>query len=121
VLATSAKRTGALAEYDSLRLYYVGYGGNSNTTTRFRRYAGNGERPLLPEHDLRTPATLLRGNVSYRLMLVAAGGRAQFVRDGELVFDYADSQPLARGWFGFRTVDSRIEIRRFRVWRASAP
>ena len=121
VLATSAKRTGALAEYDSLQLYYVGYGGNSNTTTRFRRYAGNGERPLLPEHDLRTPATLLHSNVSYRLMLVAAGGRAQFVRDGELIFDYADSQPLARGWFGFRTVDSRIEIRRFRVWRASAP
>jgi hypothetical protein len=99
----------------------VGYGGNSNTTTRFRRYSGNGERPLLPEHDLKTPATLLRGNVKYRLMLVAAGGRAQFFRDGERIFDFADSQPLARGWFGCRTVDSRFEIRRFRVWRASVP
>jgi len=27
---------------------YVGYGGNDNTTTRFRRYPGDGTRPLLP-------------------------------------------------------------------------
>jgi hypothetical protein len=53
-------------------------------------------------------------------MLVAAGGRAQFFRDGELIFDYLDPQPLARGWFGLRTVHSRIEIRHFRVWRAHA-
>jgi hypothetical protein len=118
VLATSAKRTGALADYDPLRLYYVGFGGNSNTTTRFRRYAGNGERPLLPENDLRAPALLLRGNVTYRLMLVAAGGRAQFLRDGHLIFDFPDSQPLDCGWFGFRTVHSHIEIKHFRVWRA---
>jgi hypothetical protein len=120
VLATSAKRTGAFGDYDSLRLYYVGYGGNSNTTTRFRRYTGTGERPLLPEHDRTAPQDFLRANTTYRLMLVAAGGRAQFFRDGELIFDYLDPQPLARGWFGLRTVHSRIEIRHFRVWRAHA-
>jgi hypothetical protein len=118
VLAATMQRTGALAEYDRLRLYYVGYGGNSNTTTRFRRYTGNGERPLLPEHDLQAAKFLLRGNCTYRLTLVAAGGRAQFLRDGEMIFDYADPQPLTRGWFGFRTVHSRIDIRHFRVWRA---
>jgi hypothetical protein len=120
VLATPAKRTGAFADYDSLRLYYVGYGGNSNTTTRFRRYTGTGERPLLPGHDRAAPQYLLRANATYHLMLVAAGGRAQFFRDGELIFDYADPQPLARGWFGLRTVHSRVEIRHFRVWRARA-
>jgi hypothetical protein len=118
MLAKAVKRTGALAEYDRLRLYYVGCGGNSNTTTRFRRYTGTGERPLLPGHDLQAAAFLLRGNQTYQLTLVAAGGRAQYLRDGEVFFDYADPQPLTRGWFGFRTVHSRIEIKHFRVWRA---
>ena len=118
VLATTARRTGAFADYDGLRLYYTGCGGNTNTTTRFRRYTGTGARPLLPEHDLPTPAFLLRGNTTYRIELVAAGGRAQYLRDGRLFFNYLDPQPLARGWFGFRTVHSRIEIRHFRVWRA---
>ena len=110
MLATTAQRSGALAEYDRLRLYYVGYGGNSNTTTRFRRYTGTGERPLLPEHDLQAAAFLLRGNQTYRITLLAAGGRAQYLRNGEVIFDYADPRPLTRGWFGFRTVHSRIEI-----------
>lgn len=118
VPAAPAGRTGAFADYDGLRLYYVGYGGNTNTTTRFRRYTGTGARPLLPGHDLNGPAFLLRGNHTYQITLVAAGGRAQFFRDGGLVFDFADPQPLLRGWFGFRTVHSRIEIRHFRVWRA---
>ena len=118
VLATTAKRTGAFADYDALRLYYVGYGGNTNTTTRFRRYLGNGEKPLLPEFDRTGAAVLLKGNVTSKLMLVAAGGRAQFFRDGEKLFDFADPSPLTRGRFGFRTVQSRIEFRNFRVWRA---
>ena len=41
------------AAYNDLKTYYVGLGGNRNTTTRFRRYIGDPEtRPLLPEHDL---------------------------------------------------------------------
>ncbi len=121
VPANATKRGGAFADYDRLRLYYVGCGGNTNTTTRFRRYTGTGARPLLPEHDLTAPEFLLRGNTTYRITLVAAGGRAQYFRDGRLIFDYADPDPLAHGWFGFRTVHSRIEIRHFRVWRARTP
>lgn len=41
-------RSGQFRDYNSLRLYYVGYGGHRNTQTRFRRYNGLGERPLLP-------------------------------------------------------------------------
>ena len=118
MLASAVKRSGALAEYDRFRLYYASCGGNSNTTTRFRRYTGTGERPLLPEHDLQAARFLLRGNQTYRIALVAAGGRAQYLRDGEVIFDYADPQALTRGWFGFRTVHSHIEIKHFRVWRA---
>jgi hypothetical protein len=118
VLATTARRSGAFTDYDGLRLYYTGCGGNTNTTTRFRRYLGTGARPLLPQHDLEAAPYLLRGNTTYRITLVAAGGRAQYFRDGRRFFDFPDPQPLTRGWFGFRTVHSRIEIRHFRIWRA---
>jgi hypothetical protein len=111
-------RHGRFAEYDTLQTYYVGYGGNNNTTTRFRRYDGSGARPLLPEHDLTDRRFLLVPDHPYRITLVAAVGRVQFIRDGEVIFDYRDPQPLTSGWFGFRTIDSRIEIRHFQVWEA---
>lgn len=104
-------RTGAFADYDALQTYYVGYGGNYNSTTRFRRYQGGGPRPLLPEHDLRKPPFLLEPNHAYQIRLVARpDGVVQFYRDGELVFDYRDSEPLREGWFGIRTVKSHIRI-----------
>lgn len=40
-------RNGVFEAYDSLQLYYVGMGGNSNTTTQLRKYRGNGQRVLL--------------------------------------------------------------------------
>lgn len=110
-------RTGKFATYDTLRTYYVGYGGNTNSTTRFRRYDGTGARPLLPEHDLGAPEFLLRADHVYRIELVAAGGHARFIRDGEVIFDFADPEPLTSGWFGFRTVHSRIEVKPFAVFQ----
>lgn len=119
-------RTGKFATYDSLRTYYTGYGGNHNSTTRFRRYDGSGARPLLPEHERTTEEYLLKPDHVYEITLVAgADGRVQFIRDGEVVFDWTDPEPLQRGWFGFRTVWSRIEITDFQVlagvpWSAAA-
>ena len=108
-------RTGKFADYNSLLTYYVGYGGNTNSTTRFRRYDGNVERPLLPEHDLGDPRLLLSGNHPYRIRLVARGGVAEFWRDGEKIFSFRDPAPLTAGWFAFRTVKSHLVIRNFRV------
>ena len=109
-------RSGEFAVYDTLRTYYVGYGGNNNTTTRFRRYDGTGARPLLPGHERTAPEFLLKPDQAYHITLVAgADGRVQFIRDGEVIFDWLDPQPLRSGWFGFRSVDSWIEIRDFQV------
>ena len=109
-------REGKFASYDVLRTYYVGYGGNNNTTTRFRRYDGSGARPLLREHDLSAPEFLLQPDHDYRIaLLVTAEGRVQFIRDGQVVFDWRDPAPLRSGWFGFRTVHSQIEISDFKV------
>ena len=112
-------RSGKFEDYNQLRTYYVGQGGNGNTTTRFRRYIGStDQRPLLSEHDLRSPQFLLKGNVPQVIELVAWGSRIQYWRDGKLVFDFVDESPYTSGHFAFRTTDSHLEIRDFRVYRA---
>jgi rhamnogalacturonan endolyase len=114
----ATKRSGKFSDYNQLRTYYVGQGGNSNTTTRFRRYIGDAvDRPLLPEHDLRSADMLLQPSVWQTVQLVALGNRIQYYRDGRLIFDFTDPTPYTRGHFGFRTTDSHVELRNFQVYR----
>jgi hypothetical protein len=111
-------RSGRFAEYNELRCYYVGLGGNANTTTRFRRYIGDPvTRPLLPEHDLAAPGDLLVPNRPQTIRLRADGGRIQFHRDGRPVFEMNDPEPYTSGWFGLRTVNSHLVVRNFRIYR----
>ncbi len=118
LLAPGHGRTGKFETYDALRTYYVGQGGNTNTTTRFRRYAGGGLKPLRPEHDRQEPAVLLKGNQPYRITLMAlADGTVRYYRDAELIFEFKDPAPLKEGWFGFRTVQSHLRIRDFTISR----
>jgi hypothetical protein len=113
----ATRRSGKFSDYNQLRTYYVGQGGNSNTTTRFRRYIGDAEeRPLLPEHDLRSQEFLLRPNVWQRVRFVALGNRIQYYRDQRLIFDYRDPEPYTHGHFGFRTTASHVQLRKFRVY-----
>ena len=117
----ATRRSGKFSDYNQLRSYYVGQGGNSNTTTRFRRYIGDAvERPLLPEHDLRSPDVLLQANVWQTVQLVAMGKRIRYYRDGRLIFDFVDTAPYTHGRFGFRTTASHVELRNFRVYRIAA-
>ena len=96
----------------------MGQGGNTNTTTRFRRYAGGGEKPLLPQYDRREAAVLLEGNRPYRITVMAlADGTVRYYRDAVLIFEFKDPAPLKEGWFGFRTVQSRLRIRDFMISR----
>jgi len=114
-------RSGRFPDYDQLRCYYVGLGGNGNTTTRFRRYVGeSGNRPLLPEHDLSAREFLLAANSAQTIQLIAAGGVIGFYREGRQLFAFDDPEPYTRGWFGFRTVHSHLRIRNFRVYRLTA-
>ena len=108
-------RSGRFEDYDALHMYYVGYGGNSNTTTRFRRYAGAAGRPLLPENDRRD--ALIQPNRWHAVRLVAAGPLIQYWRDGEKLFEMNDPQPYTRGWFGLRTTQNRMRVRNLRIRR----
>lgn len=115
-------RSGRFADYDTLCTYYVGHGGNGNTTTRFRRYRGQaGDRPLLPENDRYDPADLLRPNVPQTIRLVAFGPLIQYYSDERRLFEMHDPVPYIEGWFGLRTVRSHMEVRQFRVFRLLPP
>jgi len=114
-----SSRGGHFGKYDNLRLYYVGYGGNDNSTTRFRRYRGDGTRPLLAQNDLREKQYLIEYNTQIKIQLIAINGFVQYYRNGELLFEMNDPEPLTRGWFGLRTVRNHMHISKYRVYQLS--
>ncbi|MCX6136625.1 MAG: DUF6250 domain-containing protein [Ignavibacteriales bacterium] len=122
-MATDAKkdslrvRFGKFSAYDNLNLYYAGIGGHDNTTTRFRKYSSSGENPVLKEYL--DKEHLLKGNMHYSVMIVVCDGRTQFFLNGELFFDYADTQLYREGYFGFRTTKSHQLMDNFKVYQLS--
>jgi hypothetical protein len=114
----ATKRSGKFSDYDRLLTYYVGQGGNSNTTTRFRRYIGEQDnRPLLPEHDLRDKKDLLTPNVTQKIQLIAGSPIVQYYREGQCLFNFNDSNPYTSGWFAIRTTKNHMTVKHFRVYR----
>ncbi len=118
--SNSESRSGQFRNYHELRTYYVGMGGHRNTTTRFRRYTGHGDRPLLPQHDLTDSRYMLEPNKTYKISIVACNDIIQWKRDGEVIFDLRDPQPYQSGWFGFRSVSNHMKIDHFRVYKLQA-
>jgi len=108
-------RNGVLEAYDSLLLYYVGMGGNSNSTTRFRKYEGNGERRLLQEYTDRPH--LLEAGKTYHISTIVKDGTTQFYVNGELYFSFTDPAPLKEGYFGFRSTKSKQLIEGIKIYR----
>jgi lysophospholipase L1-like esterase len=114
----AGRRSGAFSDYNTLRMYYVGLGGNANTTTRFRRYiASSTDRPLLPENDRSAPQDLLQPNHFQRIRIVADNGLIQYYRDDRKLFEYTDPEPYTHGWFALRTTQSHLRVRNFKVDR----
>lgn len=109
-------RDGRFASYDGLETYYVGIGGNRNTTTRMRRYVGRaGDRPLLPQHDLRDKAAMLVPNRWMHIRLIANGNEIAVERGGQRLFTMHDAAPYRHGWFGLRTTRSHLQVRNVRI------
>jgi hypothetical protein len=107
-------QSGKLEEYDKLRLFYAGIGGNTNSTTRFRYYDGSGERKLLQEYTARD--YLLKAGHPYRIRIaVDARGTRLYVDDKE--YFSAPGPLLGGGYFGFRTTQSRQKVEHFSVQR----
>lgn len=114
-------RGGVFLKTYSMQLYYMGYGGNYNGTTRFRRYDGNDLavdsaelRPgILKEYT--DSAHMIKPNHWYHIKIMQKDGRVQYFIDGERLVNYLDPHPLTEGWFGFRTTWSRMRVTNFKV------
>uniref|UniRef100_UPI0035A57EC0 exo-rhamnogalacturonan lyase family protein n=2 Tax=uncultured Bacteroides sp. TaxID=162156 RepID=UPI0035A57EC0 len=113
-------RNGIFLNCYSLQLYYLGYGGNHNSTTRFRRYDGNETgitdpkaRPaILKEYT--DAEHLLKANHWYHIKITNENNRVSYYIDGKRLVDFRDAEPLTEGWFGFRSTLSRTRITNFR-------
>ncbi len=113
-------RNGSFGEYDDLQLYYVGMGGNTNSTTRFRRYPGNGDRPIIGEYT--DAAHLLQDKTAtYHIEIVCFQGRTQYVVDGEVFFDLKDPDAFTKGNYGIRTTRNHETFDNFKVYRLIDP
>jgi rhamnogalacturonan endolyase len=108
-------RSGKFEDYDQLPMYYAGIGGNTNKTTRLRRYTPDGAKALVAEANDR--AHLLLPNHDYLITVEVYHGCTRISVDGHPWLSYADPHPLTSGWFGLRTTWSRQEISGFRVYR----
>lgn len=117
IFAFSDSRSGRFQNYHSFRLYYVGVGAHGNTRTRFRRYAGDGSRPLLAEHDLSGEQYMLKPHKKMKIQLITIGNTVQYIKDGRIIYDINDPAPYHQGWFGFRTFTGNMKMDNFRVYR----
>jgi len=126
-LKNMGRRQGRFVESYRLQCYYLGFGGNNNTTSRFRRY--NGDTLAVTDEAHRPPVLkeyadsshLLRPNHWYQVKItIDADGRTRYFLDGECLIDYRDPSPLLRGWFAFRTTWSHIRLTRFCTKNLSA-
>ncbi|TFW33696.1 DUF6250 domain-containing protein [Massilia horti] len=107
-------RSGKFEDYDNLNMYYVGFGGNTNSTTRFRRY-GNGQRVVLGEYL--DSSHLLEPNRDYAVEIAVYNGCTRMLVDGKEYFSYRDPQPFTSGYFGFRTTWSRQTIDNLKIYQ----
>lgn len=122
VFTRAAARQGVFSNCYALQLYYVGFGGNHNTTTRFRRYDGNTDEAHRPAilQEYRDGDHLLKPNHWYHVKLRTMNGRVEYFIDGRQIVSYVDRKPLTEGWFGFRTTASRTRITNFRYGPSQA-
>jgi rhamnogalacturonan endolyase len=108
-------RGGQLDEYNNLQLYYVGMGGNSNTTTRFRRYDGLGNRELIAEY--KDESHLLQANKTYHIKITVKNKQVSYWVNDLLYFSLEDPRPLNAGFFGFRSTKSNQEVSKLKIYQ----
>ncbi len=113
------ERHGVFVNCYALQMYYLGYGGNSNTTTRFRRYDGNeqgitdeSQRPaILREYT--DEDHLLKANHWYHIKITTSGNQLSYYIDGERIVDFHEANMLRQGWFGLRTTEAHLQFKNF--------
>ncbi|MGF1777332.1 DUF6250 domain-containing protein [Vibrio nomapromontoriensis] len=110
-------REGDMRKYDPFKLYYIGYGANDNSTTRFRHYPGDGTRPLLPEYDVSEKAFMNTPNVMTNIKIISLEDKTIVFANDKKLYEISDVERIPSGMFGFRTWKSHLEIEQFKVYQ----
>jgi hypothetical protein len=110
-------RKGVFANYYSLNLYYVGYGGHTNTKTRFRKYNGIGDPLPAIIKEYSDAQHLITPNKKNVIRIACTGQTVAYYFNGEKLFELNDNNAYRSGYFGFRTTDNHMRIEDFRVYR----
>lgn len=119
--AGTEARQGVFVNYYRMDMYYLGYGGNHNSTTRFRRYEANEDAVTNPEArpailtEYTDARHLLKPNHWYKNRIEVNDGHVRYWMDGKLLVDFEDGQAYDEGWFAFRTTQAHSAYRKFRV------
>lgn len=120
LFARSEWRRGIFPHYKSLTLFYVGYGGNLNTTTRFRRYYGLGAacpdevtRPVIGEYL--DADHLLKPGQWLRIVIRVQEGVTTYSVNGEELFRASVEEGQCDGNFGLRLLQNHVRIVGFEV------
>lgn len=111
-------RNGKFSNYNGLDLMYVGFGGNHNTTTRFRRYyseycGSDGNKPVIGEYT--DPSHLLSPNRWYHVSIEVAGGMTAWSLDGDELFSYDLPESFGDGYFAFRFFKNHVMVSDFKL------
>lgn len=118
--ANGTWRQGFFPNYKTLHLFYVGYGGNHNRTTRFRKYYGGGPdaddavaRPVIGEY---TDADhLLKANKWYHITISVKDGTTSYSVDGETLFSRSIAPGECDGYFGLRLLQNHVLINNLKI------
>lgn len=120
LFARTVYRHGVFQRYKTLTLFYVGYGGNHNSTTRFRQYysglPGQDDkevRPVIKEYT--DPEHLLKPGKWYRIRIVVKKNTSRFYVDDELLFTRKMKPQEADGNFGLRLLENHVLFAGFKV------
>jgi hypothetical protein len=90
-------------------------GGHDNTKTRFRKYLGNGERPLEPQHDLDDAKYLIIPNKKNKIRIIATKESSQFYCNDSLIFDISIGNQYTSGYFGIRSYKNHLRVDNFKI------
>lgn len=115
-----AWRNGFFPNYKTLKLFYAGYGGNDNTTTRFREYKGGNSsdddkivRPVLKEFT--DAGHLLQFGQWHHILIRVYQGVTTYSVNGEELFRHPLKDGQGDGNFGLRLLKNHILFAGFRA------
>ena len=120
IYARADWRNGIFKHYNTMNLFYCGFGGNHNETTRFRKYHGDlykikdaEVKPILKEYT-KAPNLLEKGHW-YTIEIVVKDNMTSYTIDGRTIFTHQIEKGECDGYFALRFWKNHIKLTNFNI------